>query len=182
MNHYDKEYMKMAMLKHEETFREQVHELHRLYQIQKMLMKDIARSPRTDPHYETTRNQSKARQCLDLEQPVEAQFDAPESRGKCRVSEIEDDESDLALTLGPRSYYQKKIKASEPAALPSDSGPSFSSSSTGSSHIKGTRSTTRGDSFSQQQKWGLENTSAVSKQDRLNCSPWFHQALSLNMT
>ncbi|XP_047336489.1 uncharacterized protein LOC124940054 [Impatiens glandulifera] len=41
INGYDKEYMKMAMLKHEETFKQQVHELHRLYQIQKGLMKDI---------------------------------------------------------------------------------------------------------------------------------------------
>ncbi|XLS44233.1 hypothetical protein HN51_001098, partial [Arachis hypogaea] len=37
----DKEYMKMAMLKHEQTFREQVYELHRLYRIQKILMKNI---------------------------------------------------------------------------------------------------------------------------------------------
>ncbi|XP_039158345.1 uncharacterized protein LOC120286095 [Eucalyptus grandis] len=37
---YDKEHMKLAMLKHEETFREQVYELHRLYRIQKALMKN----------------------------------------------------------------------------------------------------------------------------------------------
>ncbi|NP_001132519.2 uncharacterized protein LOC100276115 [Zea mays] len=34
----DIEVMKMAMLKHEETFRQQVHELHRLYRIQRELM------------------------------------------------------------------------------------------------------------------------------------------------
>ncbi|KAL9257225.1 hypothetical protein AKJ16_DCAP06380 [Drosera capensis] len=33
-----KEYMRTAMLKHEEIFRQQVYELHRLYQIQKILM------------------------------------------------------------------------------------------------------------------------------------------------
>lgn len=38
LQHYDKERMRMAMLKHEETFRQQVYELHRLYKIQKMLM------------------------------------------------------------------------------------------------------------------------------------------------
>ncbi|KMT09815.1 hypothetical protein BVRB_6g127910 [Beta vulgaris subsp. vulgaris] len=37
----DKEFMRMAMLKHEETFREQVNELHRLYRIQKMLMESV---------------------------------------------------------------------------------------------------------------------------------------------
>ncbi|KAI3451943.1 hypothetical protein Pfo_008608 [Paulownia fortunei] len=176
-NHYDKEYMKIAMLKHEETFREQVYELHRLYQIQKMLMKDIAKNARNDPHYGTTCNQAEARQCLDLERPAE-EFNVPESGGKCGVSEIEEDQSDLELTLGPRSYYQKKIKAAEPA-LPSDSWPSFSSSSTGSSHIKGTRSTTREELLSQQ-KWGMEMP--VSNQDRLNSPPWLFQALSLNMT
>ncbi|OIT39361.1 PREDICTED: uncharacterized protein LOC109238193 [Nicotiana attenuata] len=44
LNPYDKEYMKMAMVKHEETFREQVYELHRLYHIQKILMKTISSS------------------------------------------------------------------------------------------------------------------------------------------
>ncbi|XP_021714433.1 uncharacterized protein LOC110682409 [Chenopodium quinoa] len=37
----DKEFMRMAMLKHEETFREQVSELHRLYRIQKVLMESV---------------------------------------------------------------------------------------------------------------------------------------------
>nr|CAD1841323.1 unnamed protein product [Ananas comosus var. bracteatus] len=38
---YDREYLKMAMLKHEETFRQQVHELHRLYRVQKLLMREM---------------------------------------------------------------------------------------------------------------------------------------------
>ncbi|KAI4381246.1 hypothetical protein MLD38_007338 [Melastoma candidum] len=38
---YDKERMKLAMLKHEQTFKEQVYELHRLYRIQKTLMKAL---------------------------------------------------------------------------------------------------------------------------------------------
>ncbi|AQK62681.1 hypothetical protein ZEAMMB73_Zm00001d013216 [Zea mays] len=41
--HCDKDTLKMAMLKHEETFRQQVHELHRLYRIQKLLMRDLTR-------------------------------------------------------------------------------------------------------------------------------------------
>ncbi|KAL0350518.1 UNVERIFIED_CONTAM: hypothetical protein Sradi_4201000 [Sesamum radiatum] len=132
LNHYDREYMKMAMLKHEETFREQVYELHRLYQIQKMLMKDIAKNKRKDPQYGNNCKQPEARLCLDLERPAE-EFNAPESggAGKCRVSETEDDQGhDLELTLGPRSYRRSKLtKAADP---PSDSGRSFSSSSTGS--------------------------------------------------
>ncbi|KAG8384293.1 hypothetical protein BUALT_Bualt04G0103300 [Buddleja alternifolia] len=170
-NHCDKEYMKMAMLKHEETFREQVYELHRLYQIQKILMKDIAKNPRNNnPHYGL-----ETKQCLDLERPVE-EFNYQKTSGKCKViSQIEDDQMhDLELTLGPTCYYHRKIKAAEPAAFQSDSGPSFSSSSTtGSSHIKRTtsRSVTREELLSQ-----------LSNQDRLNSPPWLFQALSLNMT
>eukprot|EP01018_Ginkgo_biloba_P031630 Gb_29019 [translate_table: standard] len=40
---YDKEIMKQTMLNHEEIFREQVCELHRLYQVQKLLMADLKR-------------------------------------------------------------------------------------------------------------------------------------------
>lgn len=157
LNQYDKENMKIAMLKHEETFREQVYELHRLYRIQKVLMKDIAKTKtaRIDPHYRTSYN------------------NGPESRpveGKCRVEY--DDQGELELTLGPRSYYQKKIKAAEPGIKSDNSGPSFSSSSTGSSHMKG--------EVLRQQKWGPETQ--VSNQDRLNSPPWLFQALSLNMT
>ncbi|CAM0875927.1 unnamed protein product [Alopecurus aequalis] len=43
----DMQLMKTAMLKHEETFRQQVHDLHRLYRIQKQLMSDLARRPST---------------------------------------------------------------------------------------------------------------------------------------
>ncbi|KAI3462700.1 hypothetical protein Pfo_019363 [Paulownia fortunei] len=174
---YDKEYLKMAMLQHEETFREQVYELHRLYRIQKMIMKDIAKKTRYDQSYLSTCNQPEARQCLDLERPAD-EFNIVESGGNCRVSEIEDDQGELELTLGPRTYYQRKIKAVEPG-LPSDSRPSFSSSSTGSSHIKKTRSSTREELLTQQ-KWGLEMP--VSNQDRLNNPSWLCQALSLNMT
>ncbi|KAK6151172.1 hypothetical protein DH2020_016104 [Rehmannia glutinosa] len=162
LNHYDKEYLKIAMLKHEETFREQVYELHRLYQIQKTLMKDISRNAKNDPHYSTiTCNQAEARQCLDLERPAE-EF----------TNVSEDHQSDLELTLGPKIYYQKKSKGAE-RARPSDSGPSFSSSSTGSSHIKG-----REELMLSQQKWGP----VTNNQDRLNSPPWLFQALSLNMT
>ncbi|KAI4387221.1 hypothetical protein MLD38_005068 [Melastoma candidum] len=38
---YDKDNMKLAMLKHEQTFKEQVYELHRLYRVQKTLMKAL---------------------------------------------------------------------------------------------------------------------------------------------
>lgn len=140
-----------------------VYELHRLYRIQKMLMKDIAKNQRINPHY------NEARQGPQLDRPVGAKYRV--------VSEIEEDQNDLELTLGPRSYYHKKIKAAEPG-LQSDSGPSFSSSSTGSSHVKGARSTAKDEQFL---KWGPE-MGVSNNQDRLNSPPWLFQALSLNIT
>lgn len=98
-------------------------------------MKDIAKKMSYDQSYMYTSNQAEARQCLDLERPAD-EFNIVESGGNGRVSEIDDNQGNLELTLGPRSYYQRKIKAVEPG-LQSDSGPGFlSSSSAGSNHIK----------------------------------------------
>ncbi|CAI0430510.1 unnamed protein product [Linum tenue] len=47
---YDKEYMRLAMLKHEETFRQQVYELHKLYRIQKLMMRSSGKPNKTMPH------------------------------------------------------------------------------------------------------------------------------------
>ncbi|KAL2522686.1 uncharacterized protein Fot_26609 [Forsythia ovata] len=199
LNSYDKEYMKMAMLKHEETFREQVCELHRLYQIQKRLMRETAKNRRTAQDYVINSNQlnydnnihTKARKCLDLEQPA-GEF--IEESGDSRVLEIED-YNDLELTLGPKSYNIRG-KATETPLL-SGSGPSISSSSTGSNHVRRTRKYAREESLNQQ-KWGLDipvsnpsflggrkNGSEVEehlRQDRLNTPPWLFQVLSLNMS
>ncbi|KAL6573027.1 hypothetical protein OROHE_002503 [Orobanche hederae] len=176
LNHYDKEYLKIVMLKHEETFREQVYELHRLYQIQKMLMmKDMYKLT-------TRRNDSSdhAATCNRAEARVlEEEIKLAEPDENYRVS---DEDDDLELTLGPRSYYyyyQKKIKGAPavPAVPSDDSWPSFSSSSTGSSgHMRGiTRNTTTTrDRFMSEQPM-------PSNQDRLDSPPWPLQALC-NMT
>ncbi|KAL3813665.1 hypothetical protein ACJIZ3_014933 [Penstemon smallii] len=161
MNLNDKKIMKMAMLKHEETFREQVYELHRLYQIQKTLMKDIPKA--TSNNYDC--DQPEARRCLDLDRPAE-EFNIRDSESG------NDHHTDLELTLGLSSYYHRKIKADEPG---SDSGPGFSSSSNGSSNVKRTR---REEIFR-----GFEKMPPLSNQDRvINNPPWLFQALSLNMT
>nr|DAD41462.1 TPA_asm: hypothetical protein HUJ06_015785 [Nelumbo nucifera] len=117
---YDKESMKMAMLKHEKTFKEQLYELHRLYQIQKMLMNNMKGSTGPDRCVPngwnlekdisfsqancTYREQQKPRRRLDLEQPAE---DCNADEGGDGVLEIED-ESDIELTLGPAIYRRRK--------------------------------------------------------------------------
>ncbi|XP_038681204.1 uncharacterized protein LOC119982011 isoform X2 [Tripterygium wilfordii] len=101
---YSKEYMRMAMLKHEETFKEQVYELHRLYRIQKLLMKSIASN----------------RPPNGRNQPA-----AEENYGDLEIIY----ETEIELTLGP-SRYDRRKQSDTP--LMSDLGPSFSSSSIGS--------------------------------------------------
>ncbi|KAL3526864.1 hypothetical protein ACH5RR_011520 [Cinchona calisaya] len=150
-NPYDKEYMKMAMLKHEETFREQVYELHRLYQIQKLLMKNIANSPKHEQESDrrnfkitTKSNQANVyhqdihkmprKLCLDLELPAEEFVPGTECNNQVQ---IDDDEYELELTLGigPKSNNGRRRRKALDTSLPSDSAASFSSSSTGSSRV-----------------------------------------------
>ncbi|KAL1824247.1 hypothetical protein ACET3Z_011025 [Daucus carota] len=195
LNPYDKECMKMAMLRQEEMFKEQVFELHRLYQIQKMLMKNVSsQSKRNEEKVDQYMNFSHdmrqpAVQVLDLEQPAEEKIGAPEVGV----------ESEIELTLGPSNYYPRR-KAAETPRTTSDSGLSFSSSSTGSSDIKRTdskiqRMTDRRTEESTAQKWGLvevsnSNPSFLSgrrnssdmEQDRLQQPPWMFPVLSLKMT
>jgi len=202
---YDREYMRVAMLKHEETFKEQVYELHRLYRIQKMLMKNIE-SSRPNGRSQELRNlknkrsdhaQHKPQRKLDLERPAEEYIGESDGDGVLEIIA----ESEIELTLGPSSYNRRK-KPETP--LTSDSGPSFSSSSTGSSHINRTNSWThqRIDTTREElngYKVGLvkvpdmtsgchsRSTNNIDveeqlRQERLNQPPWFFQVLSLNMT
>ncbi|XP_028796366.1 uncharacterized protein LOC114751845 [Neltuma alba] len=182
----DKEFMRMAILKHEETFREQLHELHRLYRIQKMLMKNMKNGRAVDVTQrewnlknaisltQTTNHRKDAQKKpeikFDLERPAEEHI--AESDG----DEVEImDESEIELTLGPSSYCDRAKKVDTP--LTSDSGYSLSSSSTGSSHIN---KTAREDSS------GMRNSfvdiEERSRQERLKQPPWLFQVLSLNMT
>lgn len=97
----DMEVMKMAMLKHEETFRQQVHELHRLYRIQRQLMSDLT----TRDELVTTRRRSKQpRRALNLQLPADEYI----------VSTDEDEEApagaelELTLAVGGGSAGRRK--------------------------------------------------------------------------
>ncbi|GMH14828.1 hypothetical protein Nepgr_016669 [Nepenthes gracilis] len=116
---YDKEYMRTAMLKHEEIFKQQVCELHRLYRIQKILMSsvDIDQSNGQKRDRWIVRNENDRNQHKDGELTAESDGD-------------EIDEREIELTLGPSIYYGRRK-----TQKPSYSGQSASSSSTGSSQI-----------------------------------------------
>ncbi|KAM0032318.1 hypothetical protein Hdeb2414_s0016g00473661 [Helianthus debilis subsp. tardiflorus] len=164
---YDKECMKMALLKHEETFKEQVYELHRLYQIQKMLMKNLQSSRHTFNNYQQKNK-------IDLEQPAT-------TKGHDHVTqddqEIEEEECEIELTLAPTSFNRRR-RSTKDKPESSDSVPSFSSSSTGSSNINKVDRITRENSSFLSGNRRNNNTSDVS----LKHPPWMYQVLSLNMT
>ncbi|KAG0521415.1 hypothetical protein BDA96_08G158300 [Sorghum bicolor] len=99
----DMEVMKMAMLKHEETFRQQVHELHRLYRIQRELMSgDLTRdAPELTMSMTTRRRRSKQpRRALNLQLPADEYIvsaDEDEDADAAACTELE-----LTLAIGGR--------------------------------------------------------------------------------
>ncbi|CAH8280989.1 unnamed protein product [Arabidopsis lyrata] len=138
LNPYDKQCMKMAMLKHEETFKQQVYELHRLYQVQKILMKNM------EINKFTTKNNHVNSGLGTFIRRVDHEIDRPANFSGGNNIEIMD-ESEIELTLGPSCYggdelmrmNKKKKKNSLPEMMDGNlnSGRrSFSSSSTGSSN------------------------------------------------
>lgn len=207
----DKEYMRMAMLKHEETFKEQICELHRLYRIQKTMMRNTESSRPDERSRElwSCKNgfsfnqpnhardmQQKSMGRLDLEWPSE---DCVAESNADRVLELIE-ESEIQLTLGPSSYNDRRKKPETPPT--SDSGTCLSSSSTGSSHINRTSSlkhqktsTKREEccelgifqvpdmtlGYQNESKKGIIGVEEQLRQERQKQPPWLCQVLSLNM-
>ncbi|KAL8168355.1 hypothetical protein V2J09_009854 [Rumex salicifolius] len=108
--------MKMEMLKHEKIFREQVHELHRLYRVQKLLMSNMERQ---DHRWMSMNKQMNGPDKPDHHHHHhgEAQIVA-DSNYNGGVEII--DESEIQLTLGPSVYktsnhnhHQKKNNSSK---------------------------------------------------------------------
>nr|GLL19389.1 uncharacterized protein LOC109151863 [Ipomoea trifida]GMC57660.1 uncharacterized protein LOC109151863 [Ipomoea batatas]GMC60072.1 uncharacterized protein LOC109151863 [Ipomoea batatas] len=177
VNPYDKESMKMAMLKHEETFRYQVYELHRLYRIQKGLMKNIAEQKRQQ---ESQGAKKAAITTNSNDKQDSSKGTAEECIGESGDLGIED-ESELELTLGP-SCYNRRRKAAEAA---SDSALSFSSSSSDSSHVRRSSSGKAESNLVGEIKSRSNNAPAAEqfRQDQMKSHPpWLFQFLSLNMT
>ncbi|KAK7367606.1 hypothetical protein VNO80_09621 [Phaseolus coccineus] len=141
----DKEYMRMTMLKHQDTFNEQVYELHRLYGIQKILMKNTEAnrgievnqrgwnlknviSLTQNGYHKGALKNPKLK--FDLEMPATEDTEESDSNGVLEII----NETGIELTLGPSCYNRKKVETS----LASDSAHRLSSSSTGSSLINKT--------------------------------------------
>ncbi|XP_074585911.1 uncharacterized protein LOC141841628 [Curcuma longa] len=143
---YDKECMKVMMLKHEETFKQQVHELHRLYRVQKLLMRDMKNNELKSQSFTNFTDQKNvSNSCLlgnshkELRQPrrqrvlnLELPADQYIERAEEDVMlELEDGGGiELALTIG--NGWRKR----EEVSFTSDEAASFSSSSTDTGGLK----------------------------------------------
>ncbi|KAG8097574.1 hypothetical protein GUJ93_ZPchr0013g36680 [Zizania palustris] len=94
----DMEVMKMAMLKQEETFKQQVHELHRLYRVQKQMMGELNRSPELNCRRLQRRKKQLRRRALNLQLPADEYIvvgGAAEATPPSREDELE-----LTLAVG----------------------------------------------------------------------------------
>ena len=185
----------------------QVYELHRLYRIQKTLMKNMeARRgselasqrgwnfknaislAQQNGHHKVAQEKTNIK--FDLERPALEEIAESDIDGLLEII----DETEIELTLGPSSYNRKKVATS----LTSDSGHSLTSS-TGSSLIHKTRCRTHHRSHTTREELGggiiglvqVPHSSGIrnghdieeqSRQERSKQPPWLFQVLSLNMT
>ncbi|KAK3146762.1 hypothetical protein QOZ80_3BG0271560 [Eleusine coracana subsp. coracana] len=159
LNHCDMELMKMAMLKHEETFRQQVHELHRLYRVQKQLMSgpSCRRQRRKHP-----------RRALDLRLPADDYIcggATPPSR---------EDDLELTLAVGGRRKRRDKGSAATTPLTSSDFSCGAGSPSSSSS------SDTTGSAYQRSPvEFCLQEGTMMRQQQQQ--APWLVHCLSLRM-
>ncbi|KAG7033654.1 hypothetical protein SDJN02_03378 [Cucurbita argyrosperma subsp. argyrosperma] len=149
---YCKHNLKMAMLNHEHTFRHQVYELHRLYRIQKVLMKNIAE------------NRGKTEEEEEEEEGEEIEF-------------IQ--ESEIELTLGPSSYSNqvggRRRRRKKLGELMKGGSDSSSSSTTGSAPKGGIL-------YRDGEFLGFLELQDETRLAQHHPNPWLCQVVSLNLT
>ncbi|RRT59326.1 hypothetical protein B296_00036882 [Ensete ventricosum] len=199
---YDKDCMKIMMLKHEETFRQQVvHELHRLYRVQKILMRDMKnndelkrqrlvnctrfnlgdRDADTDSCLLSNRHRQRRprRRVLNLELPADEYIERAEADMTLELEQA----SDIELTLTVGSSWRKR----EETSFTSDSGASFSTSSTESGGIKLTAhgwETRETEDANISYDNGIKDCLELEglRDERLKQPSWHFQCLNLRMT
>lgn len=151
--------MKMAILRQEQTFRQQVHELHRVYEVQKKLMKDM-QVVKMNPAQTREGAQTKPRLDTDRLQYYD------NSGEEKNTPFIEDLELELTLATGGDKTKQEMT-------FNSDSGATLSSSTSAESE-SGQRFTNSNVNLSFQNESNRHD-------DQLMQSPWLYQCLSLKM-
>ncbi|CAN6450712.1 unnamed protein product [Victoria cruziana] len=205
LKQYEKEHLKSTMLKHEETFKEQICELHRLYRVQKVLMNDVKKKNMilqqttrvtAAPTFGTQRPPSsqaiihQAHGSLRIQRMIDLEHPAEEPVLECiedAATECESDqETDIELTLS--TGCKKKKKKDQPSYC--NVGKPFPSATTksDSGHVPMTGSNLRlrerltgpgWESFQDEQK----RTYTDEELSRQKGQPlWLFPVLSLNVT
>ncbi|KAL6658027.1 hypothetical protein ACP70R_004274 [Stipagrostis hirtigluma subsp. patula] len=160
LKQYEKEHMKMAMLKQEETFKQQVQELHRLYRVQKLLMTDAANAM---PIATGRCKLEDERRSTDKEAGSSRSWDAYSPEQKKSPLVLEERELELTLAIGSVVGASDEKAAKKEASSSVDSRTSITSSSTES---------------------GSPDCPAARigrhlEQQGLQQPPWLHQCLNL---
>ncbi|RLN16634.1 uncharacterized protein C2845_PM02G07840 [Panicum miliaceum] len=187
VNHCDMELMKMAMLRHEQTFRQQVHELHRLYRVQKQLMMSGGMSRPPSELISCRRHQNRRgrqpRRALDLglHLPADDYILVAGADNTTPPSPRQEDGLELTLAVGSVSASSRRKRRDEDTGAPlgSDcSGGSLTSTSSSTGTASGSPQHRRAVPASRLQ----EGAAAVLKQPQPQPrSPWLVQCLSLKM-
>ncbi|TVU46476.1 hypothetical protein EJB05_06016 [Eragrostis curvula] len=124
LKQYEKEHMKMAMLRQEETFKQQVQELHRLYRVQKLLMTDAAN---TMPAIRL--NLEDERRTAEKDAGSSKSWDAYSEQRKTAPVALQESELELTLALGCSGTTGKKETSSSVDSRTSNSSSSTESGS-----------------------------------------------------
>ncbi|KAF0922270.1 hypothetical protein E2562_031161 [Oryza meyeriana var. granulata] len=179
LKQYEKEHMKMAMLKQEETFKQQVQELHRLYRVQKRLMTagsettmPTIRCMPEDEHHAEENEAGSSR-------PWDA-YPAISDKQRAPTTVLEESELELTLAIGSFGRTTTTMTKKDAPSSSVDSRTSNSSSSTesGSPHFRAMMPSRLGSSSAA----GVGTTQQhleLEQEDALKQPPWLHQCLNL---
>jgi len=157
----EKQHIKMAMLKQEQTFRQQVHELHRIYRVQKQLMMQMHVTEKKDYRNIAAEGQTESTGKLSHQQ-----WYGSSVKEEAALAE----DFNLELTLGTGTAMTKQEKPSD-----SDSEATISSSTSAESES--------GRRFAPDSNVATLRFQNESNRhdDKVMQSPWLYQCLSLKM-
>ncbi|KAF8698862.1 hypothetical protein HU200_035123 [Digitaria exilis] len=185
LKQYEKEHMKMAMMKQEETFKQQVQELHRLYRVQKLLMTDATNVQQVATPAATRCDLEDERRAAEKDAGSSKSWDdAYSEQGKAappQLVALQESELELTLSLGCFGTPPGKKTAARNKETSSsvDSRTSVSSSSTesGSPHrrvVLPAPSSLIGSAAAKPTVVGQR-----LEQEGLQQPPWLHKCLNL---
>lgn len=150
--------MKMAILRQEQTFRQQIHKLHRVYEVQKRLMKEM-QALKMSP--DQAREDTQPEPMLDTDRPQWCV-----NSGEKTAPFIEDFNLELTLATGGDTRKQEMTSNSE-------SGATVTSSTSAESES--------GQRFPESSVDLRFQHESKRHDDQLTQSPWLYQCLSLKM-